>query len=490
MKKRILLLLVVLVMGLLLLVPAGTARAAEKPKLYTISYGCLCDLFHNNSNAGQIPLSKNATTVKKNRVKEISVISNLYRIFGKYDSDNVKKKKVPSGYKYEGCSSEEARTAVKWAISYGIVDAKTFKAGSYAKRAATINYFAAAINVFCPEVTDYCGFQDYKTKDERTSAELLSGLAITRSDGELKAGYTSKKDLSTMTKNLKAVLKNMCVALTGDYPVIETEHCYLLVDTNHVKLPDNAPEIIEDICNLLETETGLSFASDYYERLRSDSISAFFGANPWREYDEKLDKVKVFFTSDFKQIGAISNASGETVVLIAEDFFEEDGSMDWYPVCHELAHTLFIVNSGSWSRKMSEGNGMYYGQQIAKKLAVLHPEYVPGYNTQENYLGIIYDDKSALNATNARDIFVYGENNTITEYQYGFYLYTYLYESYGSSWISDYIAEINKRERSWQSVSPELEAKTLEKVLGRDFFKKFGSWYQKNLNRFDSYYME
>lgn len=268
-----------------------------------------------------------------------------------------------------------------------------------------------------------------------------------------------------------------------DFQYVETDMAFIYFSKD-IKYPGNLPIIIDDIMYALEEETGYSF---YPEDVYNDSHTSFtaetyLDCDPWKGVNPYHDKVNIFI---FKDDGSmlISNASAKDVVLIKEDFLNDDGTIRNYnTISHELTHILFGINTGECQcRILNEGLAEYYQTEAVLNIS-------DKYEIAEHEKNYTYGLLDNLNANNSETLFIedYQNDNSRTgEYQYGFFLITYLTDTYGKDTLKEFFDVLNTKHRSNDVYYSDVVCESLKEVYGENVFTDFAKWYSENKSQYD-----
>lgn len=272
------------------------------------------------------------------------------------------------------------------------------------------------------------------------------------------------------------------VYTTTDYEYIVGDKCILYLNRG-VTVKGNIMEVIENIMNTIEEETGYEYYvdTDYARSYVVNLRELYYGADPWPGVDEFYDKVAIYVASDLNEDGEpiMSTADNCSVVLAEYDFDMETQGV--YALAHELTHTVFLRNAVSLNGKMNEGLACYFGRKVALQFT----DFPRLYDTKENYYGTF---PYTLDASTAEELFTTNYDDYVAdfkEYQYGFYFLTYLMENYDTQKLHVFLDAINgKMAYYYDSPDNATLIETLKDTYSPQIFRDFGEWYQENEERF------
>lgn len=271
---------------------------------------------------------------------------------------------------------------------------------------------------------------------------------------------------------------------SSEYNYIETEHCFIYLDSN-VDIPENIGVAIEETIASLEEVTGYTFQREgsYNECSTVNTANVYLGFDPWYGVNADRNKIDVFIFADDGTC-RISCASDNEVVLIPEDFLTEDHSIKIPTIAHEFTHVLTQYEFGYIGNIMTEGTAEFYSHIVAD---MLKDEYEMTEWDTEKALG--YLDSLAY-SNNPEELFSADYDNeegirTNRPYQYGLALNTYLYETYGENYLHEFQEKINDGRFYYDEPEYGVEAAVLKELYGDSLFTDFQKWYKENKTRFE-----
>ena len=295
--------------------------------------------------------------------------------------------------------------------------------------------------------------------------------------------------------------------LTDEICCIEGDKFFLIVAAG-ADIPGDFADNVSLIMDRMEEETGLTFDVDW--RLADvDNSTVDYGYNPWEGFDFK-DKLPIYIKVDLEDVGYIPCATAEFVTLYMYELFSEDvwnsvpsyrdnswrrnDHIDYYTVAHELTHSL-TERYAHCGKILTEGCADYVAEKVIDSLASVSPDFEGSvenmsYNlfykveddvTPENAEEIFRNDYSDLSVANRGD-----------EYTLGRMICTFLSDTYGESFLRDYINACRNAGYSYEQFCGMLEdedrnklADVFKETFGDDVFVNFGKYYQAHKS--DSY---
>ena len=295
--------------------------------------------------------------------------------------------------------------------------------------------------------------------------------------------------------------------ITDRYCYVEGEKFYLLLDKD-LDLPGDFADNVALIMDKLEELTGLSYMDPVYQD------TGVIGYGPWENLQYGR-KVVISVIVDREAEGYISGALPEEVLfyltgLISPELWDSDPMysekiggddrffVDYCTVAHELAHTL-TLRKAKYSKIMAEGIADYLGLKALEEL----PGYSEDFDRSLEYtllykhgIDYCYDQlfRSYMTEENAEQVFLMDfvlpevDQTNKPQYYYGRYLYTYLFERFGSKAVQDYsdamwasgFMEKYREVDLYGGISPEIMSEyceVIKGVFGPEIFKEFSAWY-------------
>lgn len=231
------------------------------------------------------------------------------------------------------------------------------------------------------------------------------------------------------------------------------EDRFILESDSEIDIPENLIETIDSLIDRCEEETGLDFNNG-----------------------DPNYKINIQLSSDINHaVKANTNLEGITIYTPYYQINEYGISV----LTHELMHMLTLRNVRINSLIMLEGIAEVYGDKICRETS----GFPMCYESYEYGTGVIRDQITPNNAEDLFDSELTGDKNVRAPYQYGTAFVTYLCETNGYNWFSDYV-------NNYLTVSSDenLDAKTfkegLKEQFGESVFEEFAIWYQDNSERF------
>lgn len=260
--------------------------------------------------------------------------------------------------------------------------------------------------------------------------------------------------------------------ITGDvyssdnYTYVTTQFCTLLVDPD-IEVPADFLDTVNMQITVIERETGLAFSTS---ENRNDKTE-FLTGTVWENIQIPDSTLVIHLTGEHDQAMAKSYSNG---IRIYTPYYKID-DYGISVLTHEMIHIITFDNAAVDSLTLLEGIAEVYGDRIC-----LNTEGFPiAYDSYEYGTGIMMD---SITPFNAEDFFYMrpGESsNNRAVYQYGTMLVTYLYETYGNNFLSDYAA-LSEGIMSEDRTSCDV----IKEMCGDSVFEQFGIWYAENFERF------
>ena len=329
-----------------------------------------------------------------------------------------------------------------------------------------------------------------------------------------------KKGTVTITAKTKKGLKATCkvkvkassngglkkITLSGNaedhvlidgYSYIEGDKFFLLLEKD-LDIPGDFADNVAMIIDTLEEKTGLTYGIvEKYEGL--DNVKDIYGFDPWESL-KFGNKIPIYVMVDREDVGYISCASYNYVILFIYELFSEDfwnsipsyrdngwrrrDFMDYFCIAHELTHIL-MLNYTNLSDIMSEGSADYFAIQTLKALTPKVPEF----KTVLDNSYIDYYIPVEITSENAEEVFLedfayIDHADRGAEYALGRHICTYLAETYGDMFMRDYIFAVKDSGFDalmglYTDADRKLLTDTFKKVFGKNVFKKFGKWFSE-----------
>ncbi len=288
--------------------------------------------------------------------------------------------------------------------------------------------------------------------------------------------------------------------LTDEICCIEGDRFFLIVAAG-ADIPGDFADNVSLIMDRMEEETGLTFDVDW--RLAGvDNSTVDYGYNPWEGFDFK-DKLPIYIKVDLEDVGYIPCATAEFVTLYMYELFSEDvwnsvpsyrdnswrrnDHIDYYTVAHELTHSL-TERYARCGKILTEGCADYVAEKVIDSLAFVSPDFEGSVENMSNNL--FYKVEDDVTPENAEEIFRNDYSdlsvaNRGDEYTLGRMICSFLSDTYGESFLRDYINACRNAGYSYEQFWGMLEdedrnklADIFKETFGDDVFVNFGKYYQ------------
>ena len=230
-----------------------------------------------------------------------------------------------------------------------------------------------------------------------------------------------------------------------------------------VNLPENLPQMIEDVMADEEEILGIRYADRKYAE-NGGWFEYYFG-DDFQGIDYPVDKVNILLRT-YKGDGAVEWADTNEILL-----FDETGDETVY---HELAHVLRLGQSPKLGQVLEEGIANYAQWKIANKRNTPCWDMIQYVNSDiyiSNYddAVILKDPEQAFREANLAP-----KNAEQIEYQYGIRFITFLTEAYGP----DVIKKLGEAaaKRSFSEDDNDAIIEVIREATSEDVFEQFGKW--------------
>ncbi|MBO7426989.1 MAG: hypothetical protein J6U23_15095 [Clostridiales bacterium] len=249
----------------------------------------------------------------------------------------------------------------------------------------------------------------------------------------------------------------------------ETEYCCVFVPEN-TELRGDTADIIDNICEALENESGLKFDSDspyadlsYYMKEKSF---------PEKFWDVNPDKTKIDIVVSNNHFDHNEVNYGEVMISAEDlDFDKNNGNL-----VHDLAHVLQKSNGPQLDEIMAEGFATYMTEKVIHDIDGLKTDF----NAYKIYSGDPEIDRFTI-----QDRFECSEGYHESNYEFGFRFVTYLYETYGKEFFIDYLKDVSVDDPDVYDLVPPIKSlEALKDHTSGSVLKDFVGWLDKNEERF------
>ena len=288
--------------------------------------------------------------------------------------------------------------------------------------------------------------------------------------------------------------------LTDELCCIEGDKFFLIVAAG-ADIPGDFADNVSLIMDRMEEETGLTFDVDW--RLAGvDNSTVDYGYNPWEGFDFK-DNLPIYIKVDLEDVGYIPCATAEFVTLYMYELFSEDvwnsvpsyrdnswrrnDHIDYYTVAHELTHSL-TERYAHCGKILTEGCADYVAEKVIDSLASVSPDFEGSVEVMyRNFDYMVEDDVTPENAEEIfrNDYSDLSVANRGDEYTLGRMICSFLSDTYGESFLRDYINACRNAgysyEQFWGMLEDEDRSKladVFKETFGDDVFVNFGRYYQ------------
>lgn len=254
---------------------------------------------------------------------------------------------------------------------------------------------------------------------------------------------------------------------------VESDDVILFLAEN-VKVYGNTMELIEQIIDIVEKETGLYLENDtIYTTMNGNETDWLYGQDVFPGVDPYAEKFHVYVV---EYDVCAPSAYGYGIVISPEDL--EIAAGEGYAIVHEVAHCVHLLNGTQMGRTMDEGFATYITGRICDK----DEEMIFNFDATNNYSG--YPVK--ITPENAEEIFCLEKEDEFEHYQYGYRFFTYLFETYGENIFKDILKDASPDESIWYvSISDAEAVPYIKKNTSETVFEDFANWLAANKERFE-----
>ena len=279
---------------------------------------------------------------------------------------------------------------------------------------------------------------------------------------------------------------------------VEGKKCVLLLDRD-VDLPGDFVNNVDLIMETLEKKVGFKFSE-------SNLLSRWVLYKPWENIDP-AKKIPIYIFTDRVDNAYISNASFHDCTIVMNELISQkvwdsvpsyrdeawrrSDYVDYYTIAHELTHVLTLRYS-HLTGIMTEGSAEFFALEVMKELADKDADFKKSYEhavEQNAFLGGV---QKKITKKNMESVFVddyrdLSQMDREDKYILGRIICEYLNESYGSTFMKDYINALAKAgykpEDFWGELSDDQikeNAKIMKKIFGKKVFENIAEYYNKN----------
>ena len=284
--------------------------------------------------------------------------------------------------------------------------------------------------------------------------------------------------------------------ITTDYCCIEGDKFYLLLDKD-LDLPGDFADNVAMIMDTLEEKVGLKFATskkyvDFWgEPYKMSSMVGCY--DPWADF-EFGQKVPIYVVMDHDGKAWISHSlAGYTYInlpgLYSDDVCKKlginyeyyDGYVQYDVIAHELTHVLTLRHA-SLPDILTEGGADYFAEETIRSLVPMSESFAKC----ADHFEFVYRVDQKVTEKNAETLFYNDfEDHYDQAYAFGHLLCAYLKETYGDTFMRDYIAAVQSigyefgQDGFWELPKDPDKKRVDEfkKLFGDDVFTNFAPYY-------------
>ena len=287
--------------------------------------------------------------------------------------------------------------------------------------------------------------------------------------------------------------------ITDKFCYLSSDKCVMFFDKDLV-LPGDLKKNVDLIMDTIEDVVGLPFNAEKFTPITGNLTH--FDYDPW-EGIELNKRVAIHFYVDRDDTGYVCYGDAENVTIYLYELFTDEvwnsvpsykdnawrrqDYIDYYAFAHELTHAL-TIRYATMSEIMTEGMADYVAMEVMERLKDTSEDFQKSLDhmyfnfeyriakdvTEDTIEEIFTDDLSELEYVNRTD-----------KYTLGRMIGSYLSETYGESFLRDYmdaVADLADRFDYCNMSRPQKEKFTqkFKQVFGDDVFVGFAEWYKKN----------
>ncbi len=254
---------------------------------------------------------------------------------------------------------------------------------------------------------------------------------------------------------------------------VESDNVILFL-AEDVKVYGNTMELIEQLIDIVEKETGLYLENDsIYATQNGNETDWLYGQDVFPGVDPYAEKFHVYVV-EYDVCAA--SAYGYGIVINPQDL--EIAAGEGYAILHEVAHCVHLLNGVQMGRSMDEGYATYIAGRICDK----DEEMIFNFDAVNNYSHYPVE----ITPENAEEIFCSEKEDDFENYLYGYRFFTYLFETYGENIFKDILKEASPEESIWYvSISDAEAVPYIKKHTSETVFEDFAKWLAANQKRFE-----
>ena len=269
---------------------------------------------------------------------------------------------------------------------------------------------------------------------------------------------------------------------SADDEYITTQPEYVISDEIILFLPENTKlygntmDLINDILDLVEKETGMSYKNDskYFTTYSpGGEVSLYYGPDTFAGVDIERDMLCVCVMPEEE---ALPQARPKGIVIHPSDLEITAGHGD--TIVHEMVHVVEKANGCYLGTTLVEGLATYMSSRITSK-----SQDIPFDFDAEATYSAYWED---ITVENAESKYCEDYSHLWEHYLYGYRFVTFLYENYGEDVYRDILERTNEVSDVDLAENREKDmAPIIKEVTSQDVFVKFAQWLEQNQDRFD-----
>lgn len=254
---------------------------------------------------------------------------------------------------------------------------------------------------------------------------------------------------------------------------VESEDVILFL-AEDVKVYGNTMELIEQLIDIVEKETGFYLENDsVYATQNGNETDWLYGQDVFPGVDPYAEKFHVYVV---EYDVCAPSAYGYGIVISPQDL--EIAAGEGSTIVHEVAHCAQLLNGVQMGRTMDEGYATYITGRICDK----DEEMIFNFDAVNNYSYYPVE----ITPENAEEIFCSEKEDDFENYLYGFRFFTYLFETYGDDIFKDILTDASPDESIWYVALSDAEVVPyIKKHTSETVFEDFANWLAANQKRFE-----
>lgn len=304
-----------------------------------------------------------------------------------------------------------------------------------------------------------------KTSGTKTQLKVTIKNAAKPPKGSSKASYLSGLNLSNENGEFYKTTKEEYIDTTR----------FTLYIQKDVEIPVNFVQTLNNLMDIIETETGENFYSTYYQLDQYNQLLGTMGtyfetAEQLKKLVSSENKVVIFILNDKDAYSYSYGSSGCIINTFHTPLYTDAIASE---LINHFLFTLLPRNGGGLQSCLASGFVNYYKEKILATYSI--------FNTETDGYSKMSDLQMKINKDTIEKL-LYTANAGDDSWKLGFRIVTYLMETYGEHAFQQFHRSIVPT-NSHESAKKE-ELQTLKLQFSGNFLTEFSDWYLDNLTRF------